>query len=245
MDRPGFVNVFDEDPDLAECLEPPRAEEARRRAVVPAVTIPSGEWAPPEAVMEPGGLGLLVIEGVLLRRVSMAERRALDPVGAGDLVRPFERRGDWYAMVPADVGWQALTPARLAVLDVSFTRRMGGFPEVIDELIGRISRRSAAQAVRLAILQQPRLSARLHFVFWHLADRFGRVESEGVVLPLRLSHEMLAQLVGAQRPPVSRALKELDQAGLASRRPDGSWWLGRMPSEGLADLAHPDEPVGA
>ena len=96
------------------------------------VTVPSGEWAPPEEPVEPGGLGLLVLDGVLLRRVTMAERHSLDPVGAGDLVRPAEQRGDWYAMVPADIGWQALAPTRLAILDPRFTRRMCEFPEVID-----------------------------------------------------------------------------------------------------------------
>jgi len=193
--------------------------------------------------MEPGGLGLLVIGGVLLRRVSVAERHSLDPVGAGDLVRPSDRPRDFHAMVPAEIGWQALTEARLAVLDVRFTRRMSDFPEVIDELIGRISRRSVAQAVRLAILQQPRVSARLHFMLWHLADRFGRNEPAGVRLPLQLSHRVLAELVGAQRPSVSRALKELERAGLVGRLPDGSWWLGRLPPEGLAQLTGAGQPI--
>jgi CRP-like cAMP-binding protein len=240
--RSGQVNLLEEDPDLGRCIDPARAEEAARRGVVRAVSVQSGEWAPAEDAMEPGGLGLLVLDGVLLRRVTMAERHSLDPVGAGDLIRPFERRGDRYAMVPAEVGWQALTPARLAVLDVQFTRRICAFPEVIDELVGRLARRSAAQAVRLAILQQPRLSARLHFVLWHLADRFGRVTREGVVLPLQLSHELLAQLVGAQRPPVSRALKGLERAGLVDRRADGSWLLGRCAPEGLGELAGPTSP---
>jgi len=136
-------------------------------------------------------------------------------------------------------------PARLAVLDVRFTRSMAECPEVIDELMGRISRRYSSQALRLAILQQPRLSARLHFVLWHLAGRFGRVQADGVALPLALSHGVLAQLVGAQRPPVSRALKELERAELVRRRQDGSWVLGRQPPESLAELGLTDAPVGA
>jgi DNA-binding IclR family transcriptional regulator len=72
----------------------------------------------------------------------------------------------------------------------------------------------------------------VHLLLWHLADRFRRSHPEGVVLPLPLSHELLAQLVGAQRPSVSRALKELERAGVVARRPDGSWWLGGEPPLG-------------
>lgn len=246
MAHSGRANLLDEVPDLAQCLDPVRADAARSRMVARVVAVRRGDWSPAEvAAGEPGALGLLVLSGVLFRRVSVADRHGLDLIAPGDLVRPLERDGDRYAMVPAEVGWQALTPARLAVLDAHFTQRMCNYPEIIDELTGRIARRSAAQALRLAIVQQPRLSARLHFLLWHLADRFGYVTTEGVVVPLPLSHELLAQLVCAQRPPVSRALKALERARLAARRPDGTWRLGGKPPEGLAELAAANEPVGA
>ena len=47
----------------------------------------------------------------------------------------------------------------------------------------------------------------------------------GVVLPLRLTHEALARLVGAQRPTVSTALKGLHDTGEVTRRGDGAWVL--------------------
>ena len=244
MARP-LVNLLEEDPDLGRCLDQTRAHEAGQRAKVRVVSVPSGAWAPPEQTTQPGGMGLLVLDGVLLRRVSLAEHHSVDPVGAGDLIRPLEPRSDWSALVPAEVGWHALRPARLAVLDSRFARRICDFPEVIDELVGRLSRRSAAQAVWFAIIRQLRLSARLHFVLWQLASRFGRVEPDGVVLSLALSHELLAQLVGAQRPSVSRALKELERAGVVNRRPDSSWWLARRPPEGLADLWPQPNPWAA
>ncbi len=46
-------------------------------------------------------------------------------------------------------------------------------------------------------------------LLWHLADRWGRVRSEGVVLPLRLTHSVLADLVAARRPTVTTSLSEL------------------------------------
>ena len=47
----------------------------------------------------------------------------------------------------------------------------------------------------------------------------------GVVLPLRLTHGWLANLVGAQRPSVTTALGNLAGAGLVERLDDGSWLL--------------------
>lgn len=225
--------MVDEDPDLAKQLTAERLENARREAVARSVVVETGEWFPPEQIpAESGALGLLVLEGVVVRSVSVGGRQGLELFGAGDLVRPFEPAGDLEVMVPAEVGWWALTPTRLAVLDARFTSRMCVYPEVIDQLSGRLERRSSTHALRLTIVQQPRLSTRVHLLLWHLADRFGRVHTEGVVLPLPLSHGLLAQLVGAQRPSVSRALKELERAKVVARRPDGSWWLGGQPPAG-------------
>ena len=47
----------------------------------------------------------------------------------------------------------------------------------------------------------------------------------GVVIPLQLTHETLGRLIGARRPTVSLALKELDGDNLLERRADGAWLL--------------------
>jgi hypothetical protein len=62
-------------------------------------------------------------------------------------------------------------------------------------------------------------------LFWHLAERWGRVTGDGVIVPLALTHRILGQLVGARRPTVSTALSELAERGELVRRPDGSWLL--------------------
>lgn len=223
------INVLDEDPDLAEHLSTPRLEEARRAAVARVLLLQAGAWsAPEERLAETGATGLLILEGVLGRSVSIEGRAGLDLFGTGDLVRPWET-AESEMIAPSEVRWWALRPTRLAVLDARFTSRMCVYPEVIDELSGRLQRRSSSHALRSAIMQQAHLSERLRLLLWHLADRFGRVHPEGVVLPVPLSHELLAQLVGARRPSVSRALKELERAEVIARRPDGSWLLARQP----------------
>ncbi len=55
------------------------------------------------------------------------------------------------------------------------------------------------------------------------ATGWGRVTSEGVLLPLCLSHRMLGELVGARRPSVSTAAAALEKADRLIRRPDGTW----------------------
>jgi CRP/FNR family transcriptional regulator, cyclic AMP receptor protein len=227
------VNVVDEDPELAQQLSEEALATARRDAVARLVAVEVGEWFPPGRIpAETGALGLLLLEGVIVRSVSVVGRQGVELFGAGDLVRPFEVVEDARVVVPAEVGWWALTRTRLAVLDARFMSRMCAYPEVVDQLIGRLERRSSTHALRLTIIQQPRLSNRVHLLLWHLADRFGEPDAEGVAVPLPLSHELLAQLVGAQRPSVSRALKDLERAGVVARRPDGSWWLGGEPPVG-------------
>jgi CRP/FNR family cyclic AMP-dependent transcriptional regulator len=73
---------------------------------------------------------------------------------------------------------------------------------------------------------------RLLTLFWHLAERWGRVGTDGVVVPLALTHRMLGLLVGARRPTVSSALRERDEL---VRGLDGSWLLrGEPPAPALA-----------
>jgi CRP-like cAMP-binding protein len=54
-------------------------------------------------------------------------------------------------------------------------------------------------------------------LLWHLAERWGRVTAEGVVIPLRLTHQRIAMLVGAQRPTVTAALSRMNARGLVQR----------------------------
>jgi len=228
-----IVTVVDEDSDVAQDLSAPRLEQARRESVARLVVLGPGESFPLEDVLAGrGGLGLLVLDGAVVRSLAMGDRNGLELFGPGDLVRPSESAGEAGIMMPTRIGWWALCPTHLAVLDARFTSRMCSYPEVIDQLTGRLERRSSNHALRLTIMQQPRLPTRLHLLLWHLADRFGRMHPEGVVLPLALSHEVLAQLVGAQRPSVSRALKELERGELIARLPDGTWRLGDQPPPG-------------
>jgi DNA-binding GntR family transcriptional regulator len=64
------------------------------------------------------------------------------------------------------------------------------------------------------------------------------------VVPLRLSHANLAELVGSRRPSVSASLSRLAERGAVSRRPDRTWLLRGGPPEQLRDLRSRTAPVG-
>jgi CRP-like cAMP-binding protein len=86
-------------------------------------------------------------------------------------------------------------------------------------------------AVAVAIMQQPRTDIRLHMLFWELADRWGTVRSDGAHVPLRLTHAILADLVAARRPTVTKALGELAERSAVVWT--GTDWLltGNPPAE--------------
>ena len=56
---------------------------------------------------------------------------------------------------------------------------------------------------------------------------------DGIVVPLPLGHQRLADLVGAQRQSVTTAMGGLTRAGSLSRRDDGDWVLHGEPPEEL------------
>jgi CRP/FNR family cyclic AMP-dependent transcriptional regulator len=228
--RSFVVDLFEHDPDLAEAVALGGAGAPR----VFAVPVDPGAWEPDIRV---SGFGLLLLAGFVIRRVELAGRHSVELLGPGDLLRPWEVGDEQYAMVPSCPSWRVLEPTHLAVLNGRFAEWASGQPQLIDRLLSRVLRRSRTLALRLALVQLRRLSARLHFLLWHLADRFGRVHRDGVLLPIPLSHAMLADLVSAQRPPVSRAMKELERHGLLSPASHAGWYLhGRPPAAGAAGV---------
>jgi CRP-like cAMP-binding protein len=83
-------------------------------------------------------------------------------------------------------------------------------------------RRPIARSLRLslqaAINAVPRIPERVELTLWQLGDRFGHVTAEGIVLRLALTHERLGELVAAQRPSVTTALRNLEARHRLLRR---------------------------
>jgi CRP/FNR family transcriptional regulator, cyclic AMP receptor protein len=226
------VAVLEADPELGERLDASRRAHAERLSVARVVRCEPGFWdAKQDAEHARDGLGLLVVAGVLVRRVGLQGRYGAELLSVGDLLQPAAHDGE-EAVLPFEATWRVLSPLRLAALDLAWMTRMTPFPEVTAEITRRVMVRSRRLASMLAIAQHHRLEDRLRLFFWELADRYGRVGPHGVVLELPLTHELIGHLVGAHRPSVSAALARLQRRGHIARR--GRRWvlLGEPPGSG-------------
>ncbi len=97
------------------------------------------------------------------------------------------------------------------------------------ELLRRGIRRGHTLTVSAAIESIVGVENRLLLTMWHLAERYGSVTSEGVEMPLRLTHELFALLIGSRRPSVTAALASLSEQGLITKRRDRTWLLKGTP----------------
>ncbi len=227
--------VLREDPELAEAIEPSRRAQAEDALVAREVRVPAGVWVG-RPIPSDDGIGLLVLEGVMLHRVGIDGRFGAELVGEGDVLRAVSEDND-NPTLPLTVEWLILEPARAAVLDERFVRQLARFPQVAGKLFARSVLRSRQLAVNMAIVHQARVDVRLRLLFWQLAGRWGRVRSDGVVVPLRLTHTVLADLVAARRPTVTSALSDLSRRGLVRAVSDGWLLSGPPPARGIGPVA--------
>ena len=227
-------HVLRDDPDLAEAIPPDRRQRAIEECIARRVRIARGRWTSERTDVIASGIGLLVLHGLLIRRVGIDGRFGAELLGEGDLLRPWQGQ-DIPPTLPRTTGWRVLQPTDVAVLDAVAAQRLARYPELFGQLVARAIERSRNLAVNMAIVHHPRVDTRLNMLLWHLADRWGRVRSDGTVVPLRLTHYVLADLVAARRPTVSASLAELAERGLVRALEDG-WLLSGDPPGELLEL---------
>jgi CRP/FNR family cyclic AMP-dependent transcriptional regulator len=182
-----------------------------------------------------GHLGLLVLDGLLSRQVRIGEAISAELLGGGDVLRPWTELERRIVSIPAESRWQVIAPVRLAVLDARFALQVARWPVVTAAIIDRVVQRARWLSFHLAVCHIVGVEVRLLIVLWHFADRWGHVTPTGVMLPLPLSHGLLAGIVGARRPTVSTALGALREQGLVERTEDG-WSLRGAPPLELHEL---------
>ena len=228
------VRLLELDPELGSRLTPDEFQLASRYARVRTAELGRGVYEP-WSIGNPDLLGLLVLDGLLIRGVQVAERRCGELVGAGAIVRPWDHFGE-FAPMPFEVSWRVITPVRLALLDENLVKIASRWPALMHGIVRRAVERSHALALEVAIHSLQHIELRLLVLFWHLADRFGRVTPDGIIVPLKLSHGDIAELIGSQRPSTSIRLAELARQGKLTRRADRTWTLRGEPPDELRDM---------
>jgi hypothetical protein len=229
--------VLDELPAVAADM-PPAARQLARRSATAAVALLSPGLQPLQAWWPSTihGPGLLVLHGVIAKEAHVAGRTTTELLGPGDLLRPWDHAGE---PLPYRVVYRVLEPTDVALLDAFFADRMRPWPALMSELAAGAVQRAESQALQRAIACHPRVDVRVSLLLWHLAARWGKVVPDGAVrLELPLTHRLLGELVGAERPSVSHAVGRLTKAGLV-RRDGHTWFLTGSPEDHLRAAQRP------
>jgi CRP-like cAMP-binding protein len=221
-----WVRLFEADPTLLAGVDAAVARPLVRSTTVEVLEVPAGT-ALPRRLSDASVAGAIVVQGVMAGTTWVGERRSVELLGSGDV----------FAMGAPCASWTSLDRARVAILDDDFVASVQRFPSIVALLMRRMSERADDLAQRLAIVSIRHLDDRLLALLRHLAERWGQQEGDRVHIPLRLSHELLADMACAQRPSVSVAAKELTRRGLVDRGPRGSWILLPEPAEAPAPSA--------
>jgi CRP/FNR family transcriptional regulator, cyclic AMP receptor protein len=224
-----FSFVLKEDPDLAQGLS-----EADRRAALslfraPVLEINGPSWQPPE--LDPAtNFGMLILDGLIGRRMRIGRAVATELLSDGDIVRPWDETSMW-EMIPPQLDWRVFTPARVAILDERLTALIGRRPQLLVNFSGRLLRRARSATYLMVVSHLPRVEDRVHATLWHLGSSWGKMTPAGVVIPFRLTHEVLGEIVGAHRPSVTVAMQTLQGRGQLTRTQDGCYVLVGDPPE--------------
>jgi len=225
------VHVLQVDPDLGQNMDPQARDQASELLRARVFLVAKGPWHPP--AVEHGALGLLLLEGLMVRRLRLGHVSSVEVVGPTDIIRPWET--DLIpSVLPALAEWRVLHEARVALLDVRATTLIGRWPELTVAVAGRLLRRSRSLAYVMAAQHFVRVEDRLLATLWHLASMWGKVTPAGTVVPFRLTHEMLGDIVGAKRPTTTTAVRALERKGRLARDRHRGWiLLGDPPDWGV------------
>jgi len=214
-------SVLDLDPGLAAVLPEGDRPAARAASPVCARPLAPGEW---DAFAEYGGredwLGLLLAAGFLSRSIECVGETVSEILGPSDLLRPWDQDGD-YPVPGIDTKWRVLEPATIAVLDGEFAARIAPWPPLTAALLARIGRRARWSALRLLVSQIPGIEIRVLYLLWHFAERWGEPRDGRMLIPVRLTHQQIGEVIGAQRPSVSHAVSRLREEGVAQLPGEG------------------------
>jgi len=236
-----MVGLLDVDPDFEQLL-PVEEREVAGKLRLPVYRVLAGDEGADvgELLAQTRAFGAIVLDGMLVQRLRVADQVGLRLLGAGDLVI---RTPDANLIVLAESEVLGTPESRLALLDETVLFAVRRWPAIAVRLLERYADQSQTLAAQLVIGQMPRVDRRLMALMWLLADRWGRVTKSGTHLPLNLTHGTLGALIGARRSTVTLALGELVERGSLAKRQNGWLVIEPPPQPTRAPGDRPDLPT--
>lgn len=201
-DHPDFRGI-----DLFAGLD--EAQLAAALEGLPSVTVGAGQ----ELDVGASGAQCFVVVGgrLALAFIAAGDReRTIGILEQGDvIVRPV----DGWAAVGPQVRCFAIADSTMRVVDAARLEAWMAEPTLAGNMFRVLTAQIAERELAVAIALEPRVERRLLLKLRQLAERWGRVTPDGVRLDLRLTHQELANMVGAVRESVTIALGRLAAAG--------------------------------
>ncbi len=234
------VRLLDAEPELGRILSAEEREEVQR-VTVSVRTVAAGAVDPEHLLHEGEAFGAFILDGTLLHRVTLWAHPTLRLLGRGDVLSP---RSETPSALGGRSTYRAIGELRLVMLDARMLFIAHRVPRLFAALHQRIADVHERLATQLVICQLPRVEERILGMMWLLADAWGRVTSSGTVVPIALTHDALGELIGARRPTVSLALKELSEDGALIRQHDGWLLLKTLPANGEIAAPLREDAVG-
>jgi hypothetical protein len=225
----GRIRLLEAAPELGQGLTDQDLLAARESLVPISYPLPSDEWTPQAISGVERALGLLILDGFVLRRVSAGHGTGLgiELLGPHDLLRPWQQDSASFA----DSAFDVIETSHVAVLDEPMTALMCQWPPLVANVVALALTRSRSLALQAAIMNTTGIEVRVHALLWALAEKWGTVSSDGVTFKLQLPQRVLAQIIGCRRPTVSTAIQSLREKGLIDATQDGRWVLLDQPPE--------------
>jgi CRP/FNR family transcriptional regulator, cyclic AMP receptor protein len=214
------VRLLEVDPDLGRLLSPEELAEVRQ-LTVPVVKLAREEADDVcESVARNGAFAALVLRGMVFRRLTVSDQLGMTLLGQGDILTVNDGMP---SMLVGESSARASPDTELALLGRDVLLAARRWPTLVSGLQVRAAQQADRLTTQLVICQLPRVDQRLLALMWLLAESWGRVTPSGTRLPLKLTHDALGALIGARRPTVTLALRELTERGAIVRQDQG--WL--------------------
>lgn len=229
--RPERVPLMQAHPAFLQTVPQADRPSALLGPVVSRYVLPVGHWNPDDLVTdEHEPFGLIALSGALCRDTMLGANASAQLSGPGALIRT---RDAISTSLPWQIQWSCIVEASVVVLDHDFPVILERWPALGELLSRQLSAQLETAMHQCALTGLSRVDDRILALFWHLADTWGTVESEGVVVQLPLTHRLIGRLVAAERATISLALGRLANRELLVRTGARTWLLHPDSQQGL------------